>query len=578
MYSMKKRMLSMLIVAFACMSIGFGAQVDKLDYTLPGYEDRATFYQLEGEKVKLVNHFNGDIIRVRNIDFRRYAFMNKAGAMLTGYDYTFASNFTDGRAFVKINYDKAAYIDIRGDIVIELPSTFKFTTDAHYENGMMYYSDVSFKEGVVKYFDKDKSKYGLMDINGEPVSQYRYDRIYPFYDGKAVAEMDGKLVTINPMGEVIIELPFTKLPSQGSVVAGGSDYSLAYVPGFRNGVMVGYNDLGEMGAVNDRGEMIIEFGRYDGIYDAHDGYLKVMKETKDDFIHGIVTLEGKELIAPLYRGLFGYSENRMLYMPDMMKNQFGYFDELGQVAIEPRYFEDASGFSDGLAQVEINRNGQGNTGFIDKNGDVVIQPTYSYAGNFSNGYTYVKMFYEDERVVRIEGRPRALYIIDKEDNPIASLYGRSVDSNRNGVYSMGGRVTVMNDSALFKKMPYQFNDEKIVMSGYEANGEFYVDVEDLATTLSDTTDEFAVFYSNLKREVKIDSTQSYEKNWDALSIEENTQKYIARTPYRLVINGVDRTGEVKGYEVDDHYYYELDKLSEFLNVEMVKEASLLTTK
>lgn len=64
---------------------------------------------------------------------------------------------------------------------------------------------------------------------------------------------------------------------------------------------------------------------------------------------------------------------------------YGYVDKTGKVAIAPR-FGDASGFSEGLAEVAIGLK----SGYIDKTGKLVIFPVAGGGFPFSNGLAPVR--------------------------------------------------------------------------------------------------------------------------------------------------------------------------------------------
>ena len=70
----------------------------------------------------------------------------------------------------------------------------------------------------------------------------------------------------------------------------------------------------------------------------------------------------------------------------LIKNKWGYIDKQGNIAIEPQ-FSMASGFSEGLAAVEINNK----YGFIDKTGRMVIEPQYDFALAFTEGVSPVSI-------------------------------------------------------------------------------------------------------------------------------------------------------------------------------------------
>ena len=66
--------------------------------------------------------------------------------------------------------------------------------------------------------------------------------------------------------------------------------------------------------------------------------------------------------------------------------KWGYIDRLGNIAIEPR-FEAVGEFSERLAAVEVG----GKWGFIDRNGNVVIEPRFSGAYEFSEGLARIQV-------------------------------------------------------------------------------------------------------------------------------------------------------------------------------------------
>ncbi|MBP5328087.1 MAG: WG repeat-containing protein [Bacteroidales bacterium] len=86
-----------------------------------------------------------------------------------------------------------------------------------------------------------------------------------------------------------------------------------------------------------------------------------------------------------------------------VKNRWGFIDKNGNIAIEPKY-NDAFGFSEGLAAVEIDKK----YGFIDRNGNMVIDPMFNFVIAFSEGLASV-----------VNGNNCS--IIDKTGNTIATL-------------------------------------------------------------------------------------------------------------------------------------------------------------
>lgn len=71
----------------------------------------------------------------------------------------------------------------------------------------------------------------------------------------------------------------------------------------------------------------------------------------------------------------------------IVNNKRGYIDRTGKVVIEPR-FDGARDFSEGLASVATS-NGGYKEGYIDKTGKIVVEPKWDTAGSFNDGVAWV---------------------------------------------------------------------------------------------------------------------------------------------------------------------------------------------
>lgn len=92
------------------------------------------------------------------------------------------------------------------------------------------------------------------------------------------------------------------------------------------------------------------------------------------------------LVAVCLLGLFGCNEKTSNdYLVYDFRGKFGYVDRKGNVVIEPQ-FDDAKSFSEGLAWAEKD----GKTGYIDKTGEFVIDLDGMEGEDFSEGLAAVK--------------------------------------------------------------------------------------------------------------------------------------------------------------------------------------------
>ena len=93
-----------------------------------------------------------------------------------------------------------------------------------------------------------------------------------------------------------------------------------------------------------------------------------------------------------------------------IKNHYGFIDKRGDVAIEPKY-DDACGFSDGLAAVK-----KGNKyGFIDHTGRMVIEPQFGFTIAFSEGLATVL---NDNDFFIIDKNGRTVVTLDDETSDL----------------------------------------------------------------------------------------------------------------------------------------------------------------
>ena len=73
---------------------------------------------------------------------------------------------------------------------------------------------------------------------------------------------------------------------------------------------------------------------------------------------------------------------------------WGYIDKMGNIVINPQFGYYASGFSEGLASVQIGGS-NGKYGYINKEGEIVINPQFDKAYDFSEGLAKVKVGSKD---------------------------------------------------------------------------------------------------------------------------------------------------------------------------------------
>jgi hypothetical protein len=163
--------------------------------------------------------------------------------------------------------------------------------------------------------------------------------------------------------------------------------------------------------LNMKGEVAI-VADYDKAKDFSDGMAVVMVYTSDahdDVVYGYINKEGKQVLPVKYldatdfgrnlayvlekekRGYIDKTGNYMTILPNAVGSQFhegmssvtnqhyksGFINKNGDLVIDYKY-DETGYFSEGLAVVGMN----GKYGYINKKGDVVIEPVFDYAMPF----------------------------------------------------------------------------------------------------------------------------------------------------------------------------------------------------
>lgn len=107
--------------------------------------------------------------------------------------------------------------------------------------------------------------------------------------------------------------------------------------------------------------------------EASDGMRMMRKGT----LFGFLDDEGKVAIQPRFRLVQDFQSGRARFYE---ARKYGFIDKKGNVVIEAK-FDDAEDFSEGLAAVRVGER----FGFVDQNGKLVIEPTFERVGYFSDG-------------------------------------------------------------------------------------------------------------------------------------------------------------------------------------------------
>ncbi len=102
---------------------------------------------------------------------------------------------------------------------------------------------------------------------------------------------------------------------------------------------------------------------------------------------GFINTEGKIVIRPQFKNAGRFSEN--LAPVETKNGKWGFINKKGEMVIQPE-FDWALIFREGLALIQINKK----WGFINSAGKIVIEPQFDHADSFSEDLAHVQIFRE----------------------------------------------------------------------------------------------------------------------------------------------------------------------------------------
>ena len=281
----------------------------------------------------------------------KYGFIDKIGQEVIPCKYDNADSFSEGLAAVKTNEGKG-YIDRYGRVKIQ----FKYTTALEFSQGL----------ALVSFFGKDfEIKSGFININGELVIKFNNDfsevwsNNSAFNDGflklgfvKGFFTKEIKYGAINTDGKEIIPFKFNTTEEVDNALESlESTFN-------RTNVIDGKMYLLDKNNRKITTLPLKEFQLSEDIYFT----LDIIEEK----MISIVNKHGHEVLPLRYKQIDTFIEGLAAAVNN--NGKIGFIDKIGKEVI-PCIFDSTNGFSDGLAQVELN----GKICFINKQGNVVLE-------------------------------------------------------------------------------------------------------------------------------------------------------------------------------------------------------------
>lgn len=238
------------------------------------------------------------------------------------------------------NQLKWGYINKKGDFVIK-PS---FTGAEDFQNN-----------GLAFVWDKDDV--GIIDRNGNYITQQKFSYISPYSEGIAIGEDVSGFKAIDEKGQIIFEVN-------------------SFIGDFKNGMAYftqkSTDERYSFGYIDKLGKIVIE-----PKYENAESFVNDKAVVKlGDNNYEIIDKAGKTL-SSLKCYYVGFMGEGLIEFMEKSQDKVGYMDESGKVKIPPS-FDSAMAFKNGFAVVGIkDENFEIKYGLINNKGEYVIEPKYN---------------------------------------------------------------------------------------------------------------------------------------------------------------------------------------------------------
>lgn len=292
------------------------------------------------------------------------------------------------------------YADSNGEMVI----------DYKYSNALPFYEGVALVQepnpnDIHNCYHSDVPRWILIDKNGKLVVNTKFQWAKAFSEGLAAVTINNKEGFINTKGELVIKSKFDRVTSFKS---GISRVAIKDKPTLINfvekqhgepgAITISPNFKGKLGLINTNGDFIFEpeiaaptLHFNSEYFDFHEDLCRIEKEGK----YGFINIKGEEVIPTIYDNAGFFSEGLASVI---LNGKCGYVNQEGTFIIEPQFIygwefrEDLAPIQKRISIID-NKTGKKKYrqkwGFINKQGEIVIDPIYASVSGFYDGLAMV---------------------------------------------------------------------------------------------------------------------------------------------------------------------------------------------
>ncbi|PSQ81794.1 MAG: hypothetical protein BRD40_03275 [Bacteroidetes bacterium QS_1_65_9] len=319
-----------------------------------------------------------------------WGYVDQSGKVAIEDTFDYALEFEEGTA--RVVNDEYGFIRRSGEYLVEP----RFSRAKAFSDGLALVRPTATNV-------QQEVRAGYIDTTGEFViePEFRFGEVGNFKSGLATIEVDGKSGYMNKKGEIVIEPRFDQAqPFAGDFAIVKEEDSLDRESPY---LTEKYDYLSEE---ERRERATIEGEKYGYIDRSGNFAIEPNFESANPFSEGLAVLEvevavdeyehlqrqkcavidstGAFVIRPIIDDCKQQFSNGLLAFRD--GGRWGFMDRTGEIKVEPSFFWTRN-FSEGLAAVS--RKESGKWGYIDTTGKMVIQPAYTNARGFSDSTAWV---------------------------------------------------------------------------------------------------------------------------------------------------------------------------------------------
>lgn len=241
------------------------------------------------------------------------------------------------------------------------------------------------------------AQYGWVNTKGEVVIPARFRKTFPFSDGMARFVHNDRFGYINEKGEMQISNSFIAAydfkngkarvkdgPVWGFIDKRGKTlFTVAceQVEDFENGFAV-YSRKGFKGYINEKGEEV-----FAAIFTRAEPFYNGVARVQIGRFYGLVSSDGSFALEPQY-SYVGRPDGRYVRAK---KGGWWHIFDTNEMRIKQVKYAIVRDFSEGMAVIRYEDKSLIKwKGYINENGDELMEPEYEWAGNFSGGVAVVQ--------------------------------------------------------------------------------------------------------------------------------------------------------------------------------------------